>query len=88
MTLFLPKINEGCQGQLRTKRLPSLTQGWKSSYRSLLPVEGEIFFLTFPFIDLDIPLYRSGDVTTLRLFFAFLKVGERNGDITSVARRE
>ena len=51
MTLFLPKINEGCQGQPRTKRLPSLTGGWKSSYSSLLPVEGEIFFLTFPFID-------------------------------------
>src|SRR5215472_10344943 len=51
MTLFLPKINEGCQGQPRTKRLPSLTVGWKSSYSSPLPVEGEIFFLTFPFID-------------------------------------
>ena len=59
MTLFLPKINEGCHGQPRTKRLPSLTQDWKSSYRSLLPVEGEIFFLTFP-------LYRS-TVETRRL---------------------
>jgi hypothetical protein len=39
------------RGQLRTKRLPLLTQGWKSSYRSPLPVDGEIFFLTFPFID-------------------------------------
>src|SRR5262245_13450538 len=51
MTLFLPKINQGCQGQSRTKRLSSLTGGWKSSYYSPLPVEGEIFFLTFPFID-------------------------------------
>src|SRR5215469_328093 len=56
MTLFLPKINEGCQGQPRTKRLPSLTQGWKSRNRSLPPVEGEMFFLTFPFIDQAISL--------------------------------
>src|SRR5881628_1099947 len=26
-------------------------QGWKSSNSSPLPVEGEVFFLTFPFID-------------------------------------
>jgi hypothetical protein len=52
MTLFLPENqNQGCQGQLGTKRLPSLTRGWKSSYCSPLPVEGEIFFLAFPFID-------------------------------------
>src|SRR6516162_11308361 len=38
-------------GQPRTKRLSSLTGGWKSSYYSPLPVEGEIFFLTFPFIE-------------------------------------
>ena len=38
-------------GQPRTKRLSSLTGGWKSSYYSPLPVEGEVFFLTFPFID-------------------------------------
>ena len=30
--------------------------GWKSSYSSPLPVEGEIFFLTFPFIDQAISL--------------------------------
>jgi hypothetical protein len=60
MTLFLPKINEGCQGQPRTKRLPSLTQGWKSSNYSPLPVEGGMFFLTFPFIDQAISLeFRS-----------------------------
>jgi hypothetical protein len=47
------------QGQLRTKRLPSLTQGWRSSYRSTLPVEGEIFFLTFPFIEQAIALIDS-----------------------------
>jgi hypothetical protein len=57
MTLFLPKINEGCQGQPRTKRLSSLTGGWKSSYYSPLPVEGEIFFLTFPFIEPAISLF-------------------------------
>jgi hypothetical protein len=28
-----------------------LLRGWKSSNSSLLPVEGEIFFLTFPFIE-------------------------------------
>lgn len=38
-------------GALRTKRLSSLKGGWKSSYCSPLPVEGEIFFLTSPFID-------------------------------------
>ena len=38
-------------GQLRTKRLSSLKGGWKLSYCSPLPVEGEIFFLTSPFID-------------------------------------
>jgi len=26
-------------------------RGWKSTKVALLPVEGEIFFLTFPFID-------------------------------------
>ena|SRR5215472_2003866 len=48
---FSSKINEGCQGQLRTKRLSSLTGGWKSRNSTPLPVLGEIFFLTFPFID-------------------------------------
>src|ERR1700746_1607694 len=51
MTLFLPKINEGCQGQSRTKRLSSLTGAGSQAYYSPLPVEGEIFLLTFPFID-------------------------------------
>ena len=55
MTLFLPKINEGCQGQSRTKRLSSLTGAGSQSYYSPLPVEGEIFLLTFPFIDLRLP---------------------------------
>src|SRR5215469_17128226 len=76
-SLLAENQNEGCQGPLRTKRLPSLTGGWKSSYCSPLPVKGEIFFLTFPFIDLDIPLYRSGDCTILRLCFAFFGVGKR-----------
>jgi hypothetical protein len=48
---ILTANNDGCQGQLRTKRLSSLKGGWKLSYCSPLPVEGEIFFLTFPFID-------------------------------------
>ena len=48
---FSPKINQGSQGQLRTKRLSSLTGGWKSRNSSPIPVLGEIFFLTFPFID-------------------------------------
>ena len=51
---FSSKINEGCQGQLRTKRLSSLTGGWKSRNSTPLPVLGEIFFLTFPFIDQDL----------------------------------
>jgi hypothetical protein len=50
-SLLAENQNQGCQGQLRTKRLPSHTGGWKSSYYSPLPVEGEVFFLTFPFID-------------------------------------
>jgi hypothetical protein len=33
-------------------------------------------------IFLDIPLYRSGDVTILRFLFAFLKGGERYGDFS------
>jgi hypothetical protein len=66
MTLFLPKINEGCQGQSRTKRLSSLTGGWKSSYYSPLPVEGEIFLLTFPFID---PLPVEGEIFLLTFPF-------------------
>src|SRR5438552_19039451 len=34
-------------------------RGWKSSNSSPLPVEGEVFFLTFPFIDQAIML-RTG----------------------------
>ena len=52
------------QGSQRKKqnREPRIAdRGWKSTKVSPLPVEGEIFFLTFPFID---PLYRSGDFTT------------------------
>jgi hypothetical protein len=33
-------------------------------------------------ISLDIPLYRSGDVASLRLCFAFLKVNECYRDVT------
>jgi hypothetical protein len=44
------KINEGCQGQLATKRL-SARRGLEVKLSFLLPVEGEIFFLTSPFID-------------------------------------
>src|SRR5437016_7237914 len=35
-------------------------RGWKSSNSSPLPVEGEVFFLTFPFID-------QGDFTQPRI---------------------
>ena len=61
---FSGKATKAVQGQLRTKRLPSLTQGWKSSYHAPLPVEGEIFFLTFPFIDQALTLKMP--VTELR----------------------
>ena len=43
-------------GALRTRRLSSLKGGWKLSYCSPLPVEGEIFFLTSPFIEQAIAL--------------------------------
>ena len=62
------KISEGCQGQLRTKRPSSLTGGWKSSYRSPLPVGGEVFFLTFPFIDQALTLTfpnRGGNLSAI-----------------------
>ena len=49
------KINEGCQGQLATKRL-SARRGLEVKLSFLLPVEGEIFFLTSPFIDQAIHL--------------------------------
>src|SRR5215469_16375984 len=52
MTLFLPKTRTKV---VRGSSEPSVCHrsqgGWKSSYCSPLPVEGEIFFLTFPFID-------------------------------------
>src|SRR5215472_4966716 len=51
-------------------------KGAGSQATVLLFRSGEKYFL-------DIPLYRSGDVTTLRRVFAFLKVGERNGDFAT-----
>jgi hypothetical protein len=45
------KINEGLSGAAQNQACVIAHWGWKSSYRSLLPVEGEIFLLTFPFID-------------------------------------
>src|SRR5215469_4429403 len=57
MTLFLPKSRTKV---VRGRSEPSVCHrsqgGWKSSYCSPLPVEGEIFFLTFPFIDQAITL--------------------------------
>jgi hypothetical protein len=50
------KINEGVSGAAQNQASVIAHRGWKSSYRSLLPVEGEIFFLTFPFIDQAITL--------------------------------
>jgi hypothetical protein len=49
---FSGKAAKAVQGQLRTKRLPSLTQGWKSSYCSPSGRGRNIL--------LDIPLYRTG----------------------------
>jgi len=54
MTLFLPKTRTKV---VRGRSEPSVCHrsqgGWKSSYCCPLPVEGEIFFLTFPFIGRD-----------------------------------
>src|SRR5205809_2526964 len=36
-------------------------RGWKSSNSSPLPVEGEVFFLTFPFIDQAIAVMNYGE---------------------------
>jgi hypothetical protein len=64
MTLFLPKINEGCQGQPRTKRLSSTRRGLEVKLLFSTSGRGRNIFL-------DIPLYRTGDFTSLRRFFAF-----------------
>jgi hypothetical protein len=46
------KINEGCRGSVRITRLSSLIgAGSQDTVGSPLPVEGKIFFLTFPFIE-------------------------------------
>src|SRR5215831_1072129 len=44
-------INQRLLGAHQKPASFMLVQGWKSSNGSPLPVEGEIFFLTFPFID-------------------------------------
>src|SRR5215813_12589748 len=44
-------INQRLLGAHQKQASFMLVQGWKSSNGSPLPVEGEIFFLTFPFID-------------------------------------
>src|SRR5215469_6736363 len=68
-------------GQPRTKRLSSLP-GAGSQATVLLPVEGKIFFLTFPFIDQAIALFNpeenifpDGRKVPLRFFAS----QERNG---------
>jgi len=50
-------------------------RGWKSRNFSPLPVEGELFSLTFPF-------YRTGVITSVRFFFAFFGHFERYCDLT------
>src|SRR5262249_7575390 len=50
------------------------SRGWKSSYCSPLPVEGEIFFLTFPFIEQAISPKTPGS-----------GVSECNGDLDEAA---
>ena len=73
------KINEGCQRQLRTKRL-SARRGLEVNLPFLLPVEGEIFFLTSPFIEQALSLmFVRGDhseiqkvVPTCGTLFAFV----------------
>src|SRR5437016_8751006 len=42
-------------------------RGWKSSNSSPLPVEGEVFFLTFPFIDQAFAL-RTQIVSDMAMF--------------------
>jgi len=48
-------INQRLLGAHQKPASFMLVRGWKSSNGSPLPVEGEIFFLTFPFIDQAIP---------------------------------
>src|SRR5215469_16355866 len=48
--------NEGCQGPLRTERLPSLTGGLEVKLLFSTSGRGRNIFL-------DIPLYRPGDYT-------------------------
>ena len=53
------KINQAVRGTPQ----PSVSRarrGWKSRNFSQLPVEGEIFFLTFPFIEQAITLIDLG----------------------------
>src|SRR5215471_15393662 len=61
-------------GQPRTKRLSSLPEGWKSSYCSTSGRGRNIF--------LDIPLYRTGDCTSMRFSFAFSGDFECYGDFS------
>jgi hypothetical protein len=49
-------INQGLSGTHQNQASFMLVGGWKSSNCSPLPVEGEIFSLTFPFIDQAIAL--------------------------------
>ena len=61
------KINEGCQGQLATKRL-SARRGLEVKLSFLLPVEGEIFFLTSPFIDQAITRFDRWSLSDIEIF--------------------
>jgi len=77
------KINEGCQGQLATKRL-SARRGLEVKLSFLLPVEGEIFFLTSPFIEQAITLkFRS-----LSIHFTWVRLDDEcNGDFATASSR-
>jgi len=44
-------INQGLSGAHQKQASFMLVGGWKSSNCSPLPVKGEVFSLTFPFID-------------------------------------
>jgi len=72
-SLLAENQNEGCQGPLRTKRLPSLTGGLEVKLLFSTSGRGRNIFL-------DIPLYRH--CTTLRFCFAFLGDFECYRDIT------
>src|SRR5215469_7232996 len=52
-SLLAENQNEGCQGPLRTKRLPSLTGGLEVKLLFSTSGQGRNIFL-------DIPLYRTG----------------------------